>query len=127
MKSDDLKNSPEFRFCYSTSRYSETVSFYKNELQLEEFRSWDRGYCQKGTIFKSPNGAGLIEIEEGTEIPAIQGELYIEVEDVDAWYEMAVKKNITIIRPLANHSYGHRSFKFADPNNLVIGLFVYNP
>src|SRR5437762_3907708 len=85
MKSDDLINSAEFRFCYSTSRYSETVSFYKDDLQLEEFRSWDRGSCQKGTIFKSPNGAGLIEIEEGTEILTIQGELYIEVEDVDAW------------------------------------------
>lgn len=121
-----ITNSPEFRFFYFTPLYSETVSFYKNMLQLEELRSWDRGYCEKGTIFKSPNGMGLIEIEEGTESPTIQGELYIEVEDVDLWYEKIVNKKIKIIRPVSDTSYGHRSFKFADPNNLVIGLFKYN-
>ena len=123
----NIKDSTEFRFCYSTPRYSETISFYKNELQLEELRSWDRGHCQKGTIFKWPNAAGLIEIEEGTEVPTIQGELYIEVEDIDLWYKMVVSKKINIIRPVSNTSYGHRSFKFSDPNNLVIGLFIYNP
>src|SRR5882724_4842496 len=106
------KNSTEFRFCYSTPRYAETISFYKDTLQLEEFRSWDRGDCQKGTIFRSPNGTGLIEIEEGHETPIIQGELYIEVEDVDLWHEMVVNKKIKIIRPVTNTSYGHRSFKF---------------
>ena len=122
----NTKNTAEFRFCYSTPLYLETVSFYKNTLQLEEVRSWDRGYCEKGTIFKSPNGAGLIEIEEGTEVPTIQGELYIEVEDVDFWYEMLANKKIKIINPVSNTSYGHRSFKFTDPNNLIIGLFKYN-
>ncbi|MFI5219711.1 MAG: VOC family protein [Bacteroidia bacterium] len=122
----NTKNITEFRFCYSTSLYLETVFFYKKILQWEEFRSWDRGYCQKGTIFKSPNGVGLIEIEEGTEVPTMQGELYIEVEDVDFWYEMLANKKIKIITPVSNTSYGHRSFKFADPNNLIIGLFKYN-
>ena len=122
-----MKNSTEFRFCYYTSRYSETVAFYKTILQWEEFRSWDGGDCQKGTIFRSPNSAGMIEIEEGTETSIIGGELYIEVEDVDAWYDLAVRKNVTIIRPLENTSYGHRSFKFSDPNGLVIGLFIYSP
>ena len=119
------KKSPEFRFCYSTNRYSETVSFYKETLQLEVLRSWDRGDCQKGTIFKSPNGTGLIEIEEGMETPMLQGELYIEVEDVDRWFEMAVNKKISITPSLTDTSYGHRSFKFEDPNKLVIGIFKY--
>ncbi len=121
-----ISNTLEFRFCYYTSLYAETVSFYKNRLQLKELRSWDRGHCQKGTIFQSPNGTGLIEIEEGTIVPVLQGELYIEVEDVDSWYEKIVSENIGIIRPLSNTSYGHRSFKFADPSHLIIGLFKYN-
>src|SRR5215510_14177197 len=112
----NTQHSPEFRFYYFTSRYAETVSFYKDILKLEIFRSWDRGFCEKGTIFKSPNGVGLIEIEEGTEIPTIQGALYIEVKDVDAWYEMAVNKKVNIIDPISNTSYGHRSFKFRDHN-----------
>lgn len=121
----NISNSPEFRFGYCTPLYADTVSFYKNTLQLEVLRSWYRGYCQKGTIFKSPNGTGLIEIEEGTIAPALQGELYIEVEDVDHWYEKIVNKKIRIIRSVSDTSYGHRSFKFADPNNLIIGLFKY--
>jgi predicted enzyme related to lactoylglutathione lyase len=121
----NINNPPEFRFCYSTPLYTETISFYKNLLQWEVFRSWDRGVNEKGTIFKSPNGAGLIEIEEGTITPALQGELYIEVEDVDHMYEMLVEKNIKIVNPLSDTSYGHRNFKFADPNNLVIGIFKY--
>ncbi len=116
---------PEFRFYYFTSRYTETVSFYRDTLQLEVFRSWDRGNCEKGTIFRSPNGNGLIEIEEGVEIPIIQGVIYIEVEDVDFWYEMIVKKKVNIVEAISNTSYGHRSFKFEDPNNLIIGLFKY--
>lgn len=118
-------NSPEFRFYYFTSLYAETVSFYRDTLQLEVFRSWDRGHCEKGTIFRSPNGTGLIEIEEGVEIPIIQGAIYIEVEDVDFWYEMIVNKKVNIVEAISNTSYGHRSFKFEDPNKLIIGLFKY--
>ena len=92
---------------------------------MEEVRSWDRGYCEKGTIFRSPNGTGLIEIEEGIESPILQGGLYIEVEDVDGWHEKAVAKGVKIIEPLGNTSYGHRSFKMEDPNKLIIGLFKY--
>jgi predicted enzyme related to lactoylglutathione lyase len=121
----DSANLFEFRFYYFTNRYTETIYFYRNMLELEELRSWDRGYCQKGTIFQSPNGTGLIEIEEGIESPILQGGLYIEVEDVDDWYEKTVAKGIKIIEPLANTSYGHRSFKMEDPNKLIIGLFKY--
>ena len=120
-----ISNSPEFRFCYYTPLYDETVSFYKHRLQLEELRSWDRGSCQKGTIFRTPNGTGQIEIEEGTIAPVLQGELYIEVENVDQWYDKIVQEKIRIISPLSDTSYGHRNFKFADPNHLIIGLFKY--
>jgi len=116
---------PEFRFYYFTSRYKETVSFYKDRLELEVMRSWDRGEFERGTIFWSPNHTGLIEIEEGPEEPILQGALYIEVENVENWYKRVVDKEIKIIQPLADMSYGHRSFKFEDPNKFAIGLFKY--
>ncbi len=122
----NISNSPEFRFFYFTPIYEETVLFYKNRLRLKELRSWDRGPCQKGTIFQSPNGSGLIEILEGTTTPVLQGEIYIEVEDVDHWHEKIVEEKIRIVHPLSDTSYGHRCFKFADPNKLIIGLFKYN-
>ncbi len=119
------KNLAEFRFYYYTNTYKETVFFYENMLELEIVDSWDRGDNQRGTIFRSPNGIGLIEIEEGSETPVLQGALLIEVENVDVWYENIIKKEIKIVQPLGNTSYGHRSFKFEAPDKLVIGLFKY--
>lgn len=118
------KDMPEFRFYYFTNRYRETVSFYRDIFQLKEIRSWDRGDADKGTIFQSPNGIGWIEIEEGTSSPTIQGGLYIQVEDVDQWYEK-LRQNVQIVSPITNTSYGHRSFKFLDPNGMAISLFRY--
>ncbi len=117
---------PESRFGYTTNLYVETISFYKNILQLEIYNSWDRGPNDKGTIFKSPNSVGLLEIEEGETMPVIIGaSLYIQVENIDQLYEMAVKQAVSIIQPIQNTSFGHRNFKFEDPNKLVIGLFEY--
>lgn len=117
---------PEFRFYYFTNRYNETVSFYRDTLQLDIVRSWSRP-GDKGTIFLSPNGTGWIEIEEGRTAPVIQqGGLYIQVANVDQWYAMAIAKKIPVIQPITDTSYGHRSFKIEDPNKLVIGLFMYN-
>ena len=121
-----IDNQPaEFRFYYFTNRYEETVAFYRDQLQLEEMRSWNRP-GDKGTIFISPNGSGLIEIEEGDELPVITGGgLYIQVDDPDEWYHRAISNNIRVIQPIKDTAYGHRSFKFEDPNGLVIGLFRY--
>ena len=117
---------PESRFGYTTNLYAETISFYKNILQLEIYNSWDRGANDKGTIFKSPNGSGLLEIEEGETVPVISGaSLYIEVDNIDRLYEMAVNQAVRIIQPIQNTSFGHRNFKFEDPNKLIIGLFEY--
>ena len=124
---NDNNQLPEFRYYYFTKRYEETVSFYKDRLGLEVMRSWDRGELDRGTIFWSPNRTGLIEIEEGSEAPVLGGALYIEVDDVDDWYKKLADKEIKIIQPLSDMSYGHRSFKFEDPNKLVIGLFKYLP
>ena len=117
---------PESRFGYTTNLYAETISFYKNIMQLEIYNSCDRVPNDKGTIFKSPNGVGLLEIEEGEKVPVITGSsLYIEVENIEQLYEMAVKQAVRIIQPIQNTSFGHRNFKFEDPNKLIIGLFEY--
>ena len=61
----DLARPLEFRFYYFTRRYDETVAFYRDVLQLQVHRSWDHGPEARGTIFRAPNGSGLIEIEAG--------------------------------------------------------------
>ena len=50
----------EFRFCYFTPNYDETVGFYRDGLGLKVHRSWDRAPDDMGTIFLAPGGAGMI-------------------------------------------------------------------
>jgi catechol 2,3-dioxygenase-like lactoylglutathione lyase family enzyme len=69
----DLSRSLEFRFYYFTARYDDTVAFYRDVLQLRVHHSWDHGAEARGTIFRAPNGSGLIEIEAGAGLPALTG------------------------------------------------------
>jgi len=116
---------PEFRFYYFTSRYEETVAFYRDALGLEVFRSWDRGHAARGTVFRSPNGVGLIEVEAGDAVPGIHGGFYVEVADIDGWYKRVATAGCPILKTLANTEYGHRSFRTADPNGVEMTFFEY--
>lgn len=113
----------EFRFYYFTSRYDETVAFYRDVLGFEMFRSWDDPDGDRGTIFRPPGGAGLIEIEAGLALPSITGGFYIEVTDVDAWHERVRRAGAPIVRDLADTSYGHRNFKTLDPSGVEVSFF----
>ena len=115
----------EFRFYYFTPLYEQTVAFYRDVLGFGVYHSWDRGAADRGTIFRSPNGAGFIEIEAGGTLPAIRGGFYIEVGDVGSWYEEVRRRGAPILRELATTGYGHRSFKTADPGGVEVAFFEY--
>jgi catechol 2,3-dioxygenase-like lactoylglutathione lyase family enzyme len=116
---------PEFRFYYFTSLYEQTVGFYRDLLGLEVYVTWDRGELQRGTIFRSPNGQGLIEIEAGPSAPSILGGLYIEVADVEGWYARVRDSGAPIRKELGDTSYGHRHFKTVDPSGVELSFFCY--
>jgi predicted enzyme related to lactoylglutathione lyase len=113
----------EFRFFYFTTKYDDVVAFYRDGLDLDIVNAWDGGPENRGTVFRSPNGTGMIEVEAGSEGPPTRGGLYIEVDNVDAWYKKAENKGINIKRASENTSYGHRSFRIVDPGGLEIGIF----
>lgn len=115
---------PEFRYYYFTPRYDETVTFYRDLLGLKVVNAWDRGPDERGTVFLSPNGAGLIEIEVG-EPSGPAGGIYIEMDDVDAWYEEVQSRSVPIARPIHDTLYRHREFRITDPEGLEIGFFSY--
>jgi uncharacterized glyoxalase superfamily protein PhnB len=117
--------SPEFRFYYFTPRYEETVAFYRDLLGFSTYHAWSRNDGDRGIIFQSPNGVGLIEIELGTESPALRGGFYFEVPNVDEWYEKVRASGAPISKPLANTDYGHRNFKTVDPNGVEVSFFSY--
>jgi catechol 2,3-dioxygenase-like lactoylglutathione lyase family enzyme len=113
---------PEFRYYYFTPRYDEAVAFYRDLLGLEVISAWDRRPDQRGTIFLSPNGVGLLEVEAG-ESSGPAGGIYIEMDDVDAWYEEVKSRGVPIAQAIIDTSYGHRQFRIVDPAGLEIGFF----
>jgi predicted enzyme related to lactoylglutathione lyase len=115
----------EFRFYYFTPLYEQTVAFYRDVLRFEIYHAWDRGAQERGTIFRSPNGVGLIEVEAGERPPSIGGGFYIEVADVGRRYEDARRRGAPVLRELGPTDYGHRNFKTADPNGVEITFFEY--
>lgn len=115
----------EFRFYYFTSLYDQTVVFYRDTLSFEIYRAWDRGDSDRGTIFRSPNGVGFIEIEAGASSPSLHGGFYLEVRDLDTWYDRVRQSGATILKELGATPYGHRNFKTADPNGIEISFFQY--
>jgi len=118
--------SPEFRFYYFTPLYEQTIEFYRDSLGFAIFRSWDRPDGDRGTIFRSPNGAGLIEIEAGDRGPSIHGGFYIEVANIDEIYARLRSAGVAIEKELGRTSYGHNNFKVVDPNGVEVSFFEYS-
>ncbi|TAL84854.1 MAG: VOC family protein [Rhodanobacter sp.] len=114
---------PEFRFYFFTTKYDETVAFYRDVLQLQVDRSWNRSDQHRGTVFTSPNGTGLIEVEQGGKLPQIDGGFYIEVDDIQGWYDRVTAAGAMIKKSLGVTDYGHLNFKVVDPNGVEVGFF----
>jgi uncharacterized glyoxalase superfamily protein PhnB len=121
----------QFRFGYFTTRYDETVAFYRDDLQLAVLESWDRDAEDRGTLFTA--GAGIIEVLFRPSGPASshlwddrapQGAfMSIETADVDRVYELAVARRLPIQQALTTQPWGHRSFCLQEPNGLTLYVF----
>ena len=120
----------QFRFCYFTPKYEETVSFYRDGLELPLLESWNRNPDDRGSLFQA--AAGIIEVVVRPTGPSShlwddrppQGAcMVIEVADVDDAHRRAVAKNLPLTQPLTNQSWGHRSFCLREPNGLSLYIF----
>ena len=122
----------EFRFCFFARDYERTVAYYRDDLELPVYNTWDRGPDDKGTVFSA--ASGLIEalkLPRSHEPDPVwdyrepQGAwIVIETDDVDGWYELARKKGLPMKEELTDQEWGHRSIRLVDPNG--IELFVFS-
>lgn len=55
--------------------------------------------------------------------PVGASHIYLDVAEVDAYYNSVVEAGVTIVVPIADRAYGMRDFRIADPsgNELSIG------
>jgi catechol 2,3-dioxygenase-like lactoylglutathione lyase family enzyme len=120
----------QFRFCYFTPKYEETVAFYRDGLELKLLEFWDRNADDRGTLFQA--ASGIIEVVVRPKGPSDhlwddrppQGaSIVIEVDDVDAVHRRVAAKQLPVTQELTNQSWGHRSFCLREPNGLSIYLF----
>lgn len=100
------------------------MAFYRDLLRFEIYRSWDRE-SDRGTMFRSPDGAGLIGIEAGDPSSTASRRLYIEVNSVAQWYENVHRPGVPVLKELGATNYGHRNFQIADPNGVEVCFFEY--
>ncbi|HVR87719.1 MAG TPA: VOC family protein [Planctomycetota bacterium] len=120
----------QFRFCYFTPKYEETVAFYREGLGLPLVDSWDRPPEDRGSLFQA--AAGIIEVllrPTGPSSPLWddrppQGaSMVIEVADVDEIHRRSIEKRLPVTQGLTNQSWDHRSFCLREPNGLSLYLF----
>jgi catechol 2,3-dioxygenase-like lactoylglutathione lyase family enzyme len=120
----------QFRFCYFTPKYEETVAFYREGLGLSLLESWDRNPEDRGSLLQA--AGGIIEVLARPQGPSDhlwddrppQGAMMvIEVDDVDAVHRRAAGKNLPVTQPPIDQSWGHRSFCVREPNGLTVYFF----
>ena len=120
----------QFRLCYFTSKYEETVAFYRDGLELPLLESWDRNPYDRGSLFGA--ASGIIEVvsrPSGTtehlwdDRPPQGAMIVIEVADVDAAHRRAADRKLPVAQPPTDQSWGHRNFCLTEPNGLTIYLF----
>jgi catechol 2,3-dioxygenase-like lactoylglutathione lyase family enzyme len=124
----------QFRFCYFTPKYEETVAFYRDGLELLLIESWDRHRDDRGSLFKAADG--IIEVivrpqgpsdHHWDDRPPQGASMVIEVDDVADLYRRSVGKKLPVVQPLKDQSWGHRSFCVREPNGLTIYFFSELP
>jgi uncharacterized glyoxalase superfamily protein PhnB len=121
----------QFRCAFFTDVYQRSVEFYQNALGFPISESWDRAADDKGTTFQA--GSGMIEVltrpdEDEDWVWSKEKPrgfaIVIELEDVDAFYDDLIKKNIPMMKEIADMPWGHRSFQIADPNGVRLYFFT---
>ncbi len=118
----------EFRFSFFTQKFKETITFYKDTLQLPVVDSWNRGFNDSGCLFKAAGGH-IVVLESATKQvePLMDAVLLIQVEDLDKQFQFCKDQGIEVVQDIQKREWGDRDFKIIDPNRLVLGFYSRKP
>ncbi len=119
-----MNSSYEFRFSFHTMKYKETVSFYKDLLELPVVKTWNRGFNDSGHLFQAASGL-IVVLQSATKQvePLKDALILIQVEDLDAYLQKLKQKRVSILQAIQKREWGHRDFKISDPNGLILGFY----
>jgi catechol 2,3-dioxygenase-like lactoylglutathione lyase family enzyme len=100
-----------------SDHFHESRAFYEGVIGLEEHGSLDWILFFGGDRHEVQLSVTRLDVKAH-----IHPEVSIEVDDVDAVYQRAVKAGSEIVYPLTGEEWGLRRFFVRDPNGAVINV-----
>ena len=114
----------EFRFSFHTMKYQETIDFYRDLLAFPVVKTWNRGFNDSGHLFQAASGLIVVLQSATMQIePLKDAVILIQVEDLDKFYADVKERGVSIVQEIQKREWGHRDFKMADPNGLILGFY----
>ena len=121
----------QFRCCFYTKKFEETLGYYREGLGFLIAESWNRDEGDKGVVFHA--ASGMIEFlvmpkdkkgmfSWGKDKPKGMM-LVIEVENIDEFYKQVKRRKLEIADKIRNRKWGHRTFMLRDPNGVELYFF----
>jgi len=107
----------------SSERFDESRAFYVDVLGFEV--ALDLGSVV--TLASPANPTAQITLMRRDGSPRLLPQVTIEVADVDAVYNQAVRRGARILFPPTDESWGVRRFFLFDPNDVVINVMSHRP
>ncbi len=114
----------EFRFSFHTMKYQETIDFYRDLLAFPVVKTWNRGFNDSGHLFQAASGLIVVLQSATMQVePLKDAVILIQVEDLDRYYSDLKERGVSIVQEIRKREWGHRDFKIADPNGLILGFY----
>ena len=107
----------------SSERLEESRAFYVDVLGFEV--AMDLGSVV--TLASPANPTAQITLMRRDGSPRLLPQVTIEVADVDAVYNQAVRRGARVLFPPTDESWGVRRFFLFDPNDVVINVMSHRP
>ena len=107
----------------SSERFDESRAFYVDVLGFEV--AMDLGSVV--TLASPANPTAQITLMRRDGSPRLLPQVTIEVADVDAVYNEAVRRGARVLFPPTDESWGVRRFFLFDPNDVVINVMSHRP
>jgi catechol 2,3-dioxygenase-like lactoylglutathione lyase family enzyme len=101
-----------------SDRFDECRTFYVELLGFEV--AMDMGWIM--TFVSPTNPTAQISVMRSDATAPVVPQLTVEVTDVDAVHDEAVRRGLEIVYPLTDESWGVRRFFVVDPNRVVLNV-----
>jgi catechol 2,3-dioxygenase-like lactoylglutathione lyase family enzyme len=104
-----------------SERFQESRQFYVEVLGFEVGMEMDWVM----TLVSPTNRMAQITLLTEDASAAVQPEISVEVDDVDAVHAEAVRRGAEIVHPLTDEPWGVRRFFLRDPNGIVVNVLSH--